>query len=40
VPDAAALWRSPTVVWIGRAALLAVTVRGLQILVEDIDQIL
>jgi hypothetical protein len=40
VPDAAALWRSPAVVWIGRAALLAVTVRSLLILVEDIDQIL
>jgi hypothetical protein len=40
VPDAATLWRSPTVVWIGRAALLAVTARGLVILVTDIDQIL
>jgi len=39
-PDAAALWRSPTVVWIGRAALLAVTARSLVNLVADIDQIL
>ena len=40
VPDAATLWRSPTITWIGRAILLAVTARGLVILVEDIDQIL
>ena len=40
VPDAATLWRSPTVAWIGRAVLLAVTVRSLAILIEDIDQIL
>jgi hypothetical protein len=40
VPDAATLWRSPTVVWIGRAILLAVTARGLVSLVADIDQIL
>ena len=40
VPDAATLWRSPTIVWIGRAVLLAVTVRSLVILIEDIDQIL
>jgi hypothetical protein len=40
VPDVASLWRSPTVVWIGRAALLAVTARSLLTLVADIDQIL
>ena len=40
VPDATTLWRSPTVVWIGRAILLAVTARGLVSLVADIDQIL
>jgi hypothetical protein len=40
VPDLATLWRSPTVAWIGRAALLAVTVRSLVTLIEDIDQVL
>ena len=40
VPDAAALWRSPTVVWIGRAALLAVTARSLVSLIADVDQVL
>jgi hypothetical protein len=40
VPDAVALWRSPTVVWIGRAALLAVTARGLVSLIADVDQVL
>jgi len=40
VPDAATLWRSPTVMWIGRAALLAVTARSLVTLIEDVDQIL
>ena len=39
-PDVAALWRSPTVTWIGRAALLAVTARGLVTLIADIDQVL
>ena len=39
-PDAATLWRSPTITWIGRAILLAVTARGLVSLVDDIDQIL
>jgi hypothetical protein len=39
-PDASTLWRSPTITWIGRAILLAVTVRGLVSLVDDIDQIL
>ena len=29
VPDAASIWRSTTVVWIGRVALLAVTARSL-----------
>ena len=40
VPDAAGIWRSTTVVWIGRVALLAVTARSLVTLVADIDQIL
>jgi len=40
VPDAASLWRSPTITWIGRAILLAVTARGLVSLLDDIDQIL
>jgi hypothetical protein len=40
VPEAATVWRSPAVVWIGRAALLVVTARGLVSLVVDIDQVL
>jgi hypothetical protein len=40
VPEATTIWRSPTVVWIGRAALLAVTARGLVSLIADIDQVL
>ena len=40
VPDAGFLLRSTTVVWIGRAILLAVTARGIVALVEDIDQVL
>jgi hypothetical protein len=40
MPDAATLWRSPTITWIGRVVLLAVTARGLVSLVDDIDQIL
>jgi hypothetical protein len=40
VPDAATLWRSPTVTWMGRAVLLAVTARSLMTLVADVDQIL
>jgi hypothetical protein len=40
VPETTTIWRSPTVVWIGRAALLAVTARGLVSLAADIDQVL
>jgi hypothetical protein len=40
VPDAAYRLRSPTFMWIGRAALLAGTARALVILIADIDQVL
>ena len=40
VPDAASIWRSTTVVWIGRVVLLAITARSLVTLVADVDQIL
>lgn len=40
VPEASTIWRSPTVVWIGRATLLAVTGWGLVSLMKDIDQVL
>lgn len=39
-PSLASLWRSATVVWIGRAALLAVTAASLVALVRDITRIL
>ena len=39
-PEAAALWRSPPVAWIGRAVLLAVTARSLVSLLADVDLIL
>lgn len=39
-PELASLWRSPIVVWIGRAALLAVTAVALVALVRDITKIL
>jgi hypothetical protein len=32
--------RSPTLIWIGRAALLAVTARSLVSLIDDIDLVL
>jgi hypothetical protein len=40
IPEATTIWRSPTVVWIGRAALLAVTARSLVGLIDDIDLVL
>jgi hypothetical protein len=39
-PEVASLWRSPIVVWIGRAALLAVTATALVVLARDITNIL
>lgn len=39
-PRIASLWRSPVVVWIGRAALIAVTAVSLVSLFRDITQIL
>jgi hypothetical protein len=39
-PGLASLWRSPGVVWIGRAALLAVTTISLVALVRDVTEIL
>jgi hypothetical protein len=39
-PGLASLWRSATVVWIGRAALLAVTAASFVVLVRDITRIL
>lgn len=40
VPEVAIMWRSSTAAWIGRAALVAVTMWGLVSLVDDIDQVL
>lgn len=40
VPEIASIWRSPAVVWIGRAGLITVTVVSLMSLVRDITQIL
>lgn len=39
-PGLASLWRSATVVWIGQAALLAVTATALVVLVRDVTRIL
>jgi hypothetical protein len=40
VPEASALLRSPTIAWLGRAILFAVTALGLVRLIDDIDQVL